>query len=565
VALGFAVFPMACGAPAAPAAPAPLTPSPPAVLVPTPPAPEPPNRPLGSTRLRRLANLEIENVVADLLGERLGLTAGFLDDPRPHGYDTDAEALVVSESKFDELGTVAERVAARLTDPAHIAGSAPCDTGELPEICARRFITALSRQAWGRPADADETTRLLGVFAQGTVGGDYAAGVALAAEAMLLSPFFAYRTELGPPAAGDPTPPAGAGPATTTLTGPEIASAISFLAKGARPDAALLDAGLAGHLLEPDERALQARRLLDSPAGRAQLARFVRSWLGIDDVAVINKDLGVFPVFTPSVRAAMARELAQFLEHVFAQAGGRLDELLLADYTFPGPALSVIYGPDELLDPIGDFSRVRLDPARRRGLLSSPAFLARHALVGQTNPVERGLLVRGQLLCQELGPPPPDVQAMTPSGGPGTTTRQKYEAHQRDEACRSCHQFIDALGFGFEQFDPIGRFRTHEGANLIDASGVLNGTDVDGVFVGPAALAERLEKSAMVRRCLVQQLWRFALGREVSSGDAAEIDHLAWQFASAGQSIPQLIVAMVARPNFVLRTAVALPAPGGAP
>jgi hypothetical protein len=539
----------------------------PVPFVPTPTAPEPPAQAASPARIRRLANVEIENVVADLLGGPAGVTAGFLEDPRPHGYDTDADELVVSESKFDELGAMAERVAARLTDAAHLGASGPCPAGEAAEACARRFIAATTRRSWGRPADPDEQTRLVQVFEKGAATGtgpggagvtDQTAGLALVAEAILLSPHFVYRTELGSPAATGPV----------TLTGAEIASAISFLTRGAPPDAPPLEAGLSGQLLQPGTRAAHTARLLGTPGGRRQMARFVRSWLGIDDVAVINKDLAVFPQFSPPLRQAISRELVTFLDHVFTDRGGRLDDLLLADYTFPGPPESVIYGDGELLDPIGDFSRVRLDPTRRRGLLSSPAFLARHALVAQTNPVERGLLVRGQMLCQDLPPPPPSVQAMTPMGGPETTTRSKYEAHQKDPSCRACHQFLDALGFGFEQFDPIGRFRSHEGANPVDATGELAGSDVDGTFVGPAALAERLQKSALVRRCLVQQLWQFAQGREIAAADAAEIDFLTWQFAEADRSIPRLIEAMVARPGFVLRApADPTPAPmmGAAP
>jgi hypothetical protein len=532
--------------------------------VPTPMAAEPPAVALTSARVRRLANVEVEAVVTDLLGSAQGITAGFLDDPRPHGYDNDADELVVSESKFDELGTVAERVGAKLTDAAHLSSMAACGPGSAAEACALGFVDSITRRAWGRPADPDERSRLMHVFGAGADTanpGDRSAGLALVAEAILLSPHFIYRSELGANTApGDSNPaPDGA----TTLTGPEIASAISFLTRGARPDLPLLEAGLAGQLRDPSTRAAHATRLLATAEGRHQMARFVRSWLGIDDVGVINKDLAVFPEFTPQLRQAIARELATFLDHVLATSGS-LDDLLLADVTFPGPAEAVIYGQDDLLDPIGDFSQVRVDPTRRRGLLGSPAFLARHALVGQTNPVERGLLVRSQILCQDLGPPPPSAQAMTPTGGPETTTRSKYEAHQKDPSCRGCHQFLDALGFGFEQFDAIGRFRSHEGANPVDASGVLAGSDVDGVFVGPAALAERLQRSAMVRRCLVQQLWQFALGREVAPADAPEIDYLTWRFAEAGQSIPKLMVALVARPSFILRRTGAPPA-GAAP
>lgn len=487
------------------------------------------------TRLRRLGNPEIENVVADLLGRPQAITRGFL-----------ADSPVISESRFEELGLVAERVAAKLTDAEHIANVATCASDQLPDDCAHMLIADLTRKLWGRPADGDEVTRLTRLYRDDLSAG-HAHALALLAEAILLSPHFVYRTELGAAAPGSSG-------GETRLTGAEIASAISFLVHGGRPDAALLDAGLAGQLHAPDKRSEHAARLLNAPGGRRQMARFIRTWLGLEDVAAINKDLAVFPAFTPAVRFALDRELSLFLDHVFTHEGGRLDQLFLADYTFAGPAHASVYGPGELLDPIGDFSRVRLDASRRRGLLASPAFLARHALIGQTNPVERGLIIRNRVLCQDIGAPPPEAQATTPAGGPETTTRSKYEAHVHDPACRSCHQFLDGLGFGLEQFDAIGRYRTHEGVHVIDASGQINGTDVDGRFVGAVALSQALQRSAQVRRCFVEQLWQFSLGREALPADQPEIDYLAWQFVQAQQEIPQLILAMIARPNFILRT-----------
>jgi hypothetical protein len=226
---------------------------------------------------------------------------------------------------------------------------------------------------------------------------------------------------------------------------------------------------------------------------------------------------------------------------------------LLADYSFPGPALAPIY-KDDLLDPIGEFTRVRLDP-RRRGLLSSPSFLATHALVDQTNPVERGLMVRSSLFCQEVSPPPPQVLAVTPPGGPGVTTRAKYSRHSDDPFCRACHALMDPIGFGLEAFDTLGRFRTEDNGQPVDARGELLQTDIDGPFTGPAELSQRLPRSALFRRCFVQQMWRFAEGRSVQAADDPEIRGLAWRFEQDDHRIADLVVELVSRPSFVLRLA----------
>jgi hypothetical protein len=148
------------------------------------------------------------------------------------------------------------------------------------------------------------------------------------------------------------------------------------------------------------------------------------------------------------------------------------------------------------------------------------------------------------------------VVAQTPTGSPGQTTRQKYEAHSKDARCQACHQYMDPIGFGLENYDLLGRYQTKEGTAVIDASGVLVGTDVDGPFTGPAALAQHLMKSAAFRRCFVKNLWRFSEARAAESEDDPEIDALAGSFERADHRIDELMVAIVRKPTFILRRVV---------
>jgi hypothetical protein len=508
--------------------------------VPTPPAALD-SDPQTPRRLRRLTNREMNNVLDDLLGAPVNFTRGFLRDPGVEGYDNDAVALGVSESKAEEVAAVAERAGVYLSAPERLEQFAPCRGADLP-TCARSFATTLATRAWGRAPAAAELDRLTDVFKVALDGSDYAGGIALVAETVLQSPYFVYRSELGEAIQGG----------LFRLTAPEIASAMSFTLIGARPDAALLEAASAGELFTPDGRERQARRLQQTPAARRQLEVFVRAWLRLTDVAAINKDLGIYPGFTPKVRFAMDRELDTFLDHVL-DGSGRLDELLLADYSFPSPDLLPIY-QDDVLDPPGDFTRVRLDTRRRRGVLSSPAFLATHGRIDQTNPVERGLMIRSAVLCQEVVPPPSGVPP-APAGKPGLTTRARYAEHSNNPACSSCHQLMDPIGFGFEAFDTLGRYRTEDNGQPVDASGELLGTDIDGPFTGPAELSERLPRSALFRRCFVKQLWRFAEGRSAGAADARELDGLAWRFEQVDHGIADQMVELVRRPTFVLRKA----------
>lgn len=513
-------------------------PAPPPPYVPPAVGGQLPTVPQTPRRLRRLNNFEMENVLADLLGTQLDLTKGFLPDPREEGYDNDAATLVVSASKVDEVATAAERAALFITSEANLPRFAPCPALDMAASCARAFADRLARRAWGRIPSEEELARLAGVFQVAMSDEGYAAGIGLMTQAVLQSPHFVYLSELG----GEPSG------GQVRLTGFEIASQLSFLLRGSRPDPLLFDDAAAGVLDGEDARERHARRLLGAPESRRHLRRFFRSWLGL--TRPLNKDLAVVPIFVPEMRVAMERELDTFLEHVLSTST-RLDEVMLADYSFPGKILAAVYGAD-LLSPPGDFTRVMLHP-RRRGVLASPAFLAGHALINQTNPVERGLVVRSRLFCQEVSPPPPDVVAQTPGGAAGQTTRQKYAAHASQPRCRACHQLMDPLGFGLEEFDLLGRYRTKEGDAPIDAAGEIVATDVDGAFTGPAELATRLMGSAQFRRCFVQQLWRFAEARPAGGADQAEIAALAGKFEGAQHRIDELLVALVRKPTFILR------------
>jgi hypothetical protein len=502
----------------------------------------PASAPRGTARrLWRLNNTQVENVLGELLGTRLSITAGFLPDPRVEGYDNDAVALGVFDGHIDELATAAERAADFVSQAGNLPSFAPCAGGDDPASCAVAFARGFARKAWGRPPSDGEVARLADVFRAGSDPEGYASGIALVTEAVLQSPHFIYRLELGAPA----------GPGVVRLTADELASALSFSIVGSRPDAELLDQAAAGDLSDPEVRARQARRLLGLPESRRHLARFLRAWLGMDGVARLNKDTGVFPFFTNPVRQALDRELELFLDNVLI-SGGRLTELMFADYSYPSPILNPIYGVD-LLDSPGDFVRVRL-ASRRRGLLSSPAFLASHGLADQTNPVQRGLVVLNRLFCLDLPPPPPAVAGQgAPGGGPDTTTRQRHEAHRSQAGCSACHALIDPPGFGFEMFDSVGRFQDTERGQPVDSAGGLVGTDVDGPFTGPSELARRLLDSAQFNRCFTQQLWRFLEGRGVDPADGADIGALAARFTAGERRLDELIVELVRRPAFALR------------
>jgi hypothetical protein len=411
-------------------------------------------------------------------------------EPTVQGWDNDAQLLVVSEQKLDDVLALAEVVADALVT------TEPCPPADEP--CVRERATHWSRRAWGRAADEEELTRLEAVARSST-----SAGLRQVARAIVLSPSFLYRTELG--SAHDPT----------TLSGPELASLLSFFLVGERPDDALLEDAATGALLDPAVRVAHAQRLLGTRAGRLRVRSIFKSWLGVHHLVDVAKDPVRYHLFTHEMRVSLETELDTAIDDALFGTPTTVQGLLTRETAWPDALVAGFYA-DALRSPAGNFTPVATVGTLRRGILTMPGFLARHSAVGSSAPIERGLFIRNRLLCQEIGAPPPDVVTMLVNDPAAKTTRQKYAAHSQDARCRGCHVQIDPLGFAFEHYDEFGRYRTTEANEPIDASGQLVASDVNGEFSDATELVARLGESEWVRRCVAQQLWRAAMGRAVT-------------------------------------------------
>jgi hypothetical protein len=405
------------------------------------------------------------------------------------------------------------------------------------------FARSLGRRAFGRPLADDEVRRLRDVYDVGVATEGHDAGLRLVAQAVLLSPHFLYRTELGP----DGAPP----DADVELTPYELASQLAFVFTGSRPDEDLLAAAERGELGDPVALRAQAERLLATPGARDQVKRFFDAWLDLARWPTVKKDPNLFPAFTPEVAAAMRDQAEQYVEDTVWNRSGAFEELLGADTAFVPPALAPIYGAD-LLQPPDANVRLKLDPAHRKGLLTLPAILAVHSPPGATSPVDRGMFVRVRLLCQDMGAPPLVANALPiDTLAPNATTREKFEKHGSDPACSPCHALIDPPGFALERFDTLGRRRDTENGRPVDASGDLVGTDVDGHFGDAPELVALLMKSQSVRACFVRQVFRFAEGRrEQGSCETAALDEGA---RSNGHRVQDILLEYAARSAFRIR------------
>jgi hypothetical protein len=501
-------------------------------------------------RARRISMGEYERAVADLLGVTAGMAGAVAPEPSVHGFDNQAAQLSISSGNFEEFAMAAQ-LAAEATD---VAVQAPCTPELAPVQCASSFVSSLGRRAYGRELSRSEHAEMLALYHQGAALEGYERGIRTVIEAVLISPYFLYRTEVGTNQRG-----------TARLDAQEIANAVAFALTGKRPDAALVArAAQDPQFRTPDVLREEAARLAASQESRDHLARFLRGWLGVTDIRAVNKIPAQFPRFTPKIKLELDFEMDLFLDHVLREEGGTLEALLGSPVSFANASLlNAIYAWDyapPLTPPTppesGSFAKFEFNPRLRKGVLSLGGWLAAHAPVHRSSPVDRGLAVWTRLFCQTLAPPPAAAIANTP--GPGdvnATTRQKFEQHTSDKTCQACHRYIDPIGFGLEMMDALGSFRDTEAGLPVDSRGALTeGTDVAGPFHGPAELADRLLASRQVRDCFVVQMFRYVEGRDQEKADECEISVLQNFFATPERTMGELLTEMIAQPRFSQRS-----------
>jgi len=492
------------------------------------PAPQPAPTRLPQ-RVRRLSVREYTRTMRALTGVDVSVNR-FLGDSLDTEYDDGPVSLDVQPEQAAVYEELAWEIAAHATRD-HFVGD--CVPAVDPAGCRQRFFDGFARRALRRPLSDDERQRYGALFDQTLAGGTFDEALETVAAALLQSPGFLYRAELG-----------------EKLDPFARAAALSYALTGLPPDDELLAAAAAPTL---DVRA-QARRLLATDEAREQLRHFADEWMGTWSLQWVRKDSAFYDL--SSLGRPMRAELDRFYEYVLFDSPERsLAELFGSDVSFVDAALATHYGV--ALDqppPDGNPVQVALDADTRRGVLTRAGFLTVHSGFDSSNPIARGVFVRTAILCAP--PPAPPAGIPRAPGDPPTmhTTRARYDAHTALPFCQSCHAAIDGVGFGFEQFDGIGALRTVENGDPVDTSGNLIGTDVDGPFVGASQLSSRLRSSRQVADCMVRQLFRYTTGAAEQPDDElflkAMTDHV-----DAHTPITDVVVDVLASPRFNWREA----------
>lgn len=498
----------------------------------------------GGRLLRRLSRSEYDATIQDLFGIPSTWGAAFGADTVVDGFDNHASALVVSPLLADQVRTASEEIAdVAFGNPTSVV---PCDPVAMGEAaCSSLFISSFGERAFRRPLAEADSARYQALFNDVAATDGFWEAAKTVVSAMLQSPHFLYRTEVGG-AAQD---------GVVTLTAHEIASELSYLFWGTMPDQELFDKAESGALLSQDEILKQAERLLSDPRSDATLDRFVDQWLLIANVVNVPKDNTMYPEFSAEIRAAMREETRALFRGVVRGDEPTLKALLSADKTKASPALADLYGLTGVVGPDGNVE-LSLAGTERIGILTQGSVLATHAHPADSSPIHRGKLVRTRILCQDLPPPPAGFNVQPPPLDPTLTTRERYLSHAVEEPCTSCHRLIDPIGFGFEKFDGIGRQRDTENGKPIDTTGEIVATpSTDGTFDGVKGLVAKLSESPDSASCFALQWQRFAYAEDFGPETACLSKELSTSFAAGGQRIDKLLLALVSARHFVERNA----------
>lgn len=498
----------------------------------------------GPAPLRPLTRFQYDNAVRDLLGDATSPATAFPPENEVDGYRTYASANLANPLLVESYLTAAETIAARAVQE-RLSAVAPCPEGADEVECGHAFVTSLTARAFRRPASEAESAPLQQLFDSGYAQG-YAKGVELVMQAVLQSPQFLYRVD-GLKAA---TPETGA----IALGGYELAGRLSFALWGSVPDAQLLAAAGEGRLLTPSDVEREARRLLDDERAEAIVRDFSDQWLGLsrlDGAPRVGSD-----VEPNHLSAALRQSLDRFLHDAYFGERGDFRHLFTSPSVWVDATLSPLYGGTAQSNA---FERQDM-PDPRAGLLTQPGLMALLSHSDQTAPVLRGAFLRERILCQPVPPPPPEVNAIAPDPDPNATTRERFRQHTEQETCASCHRLIDGVGFGFERYDQLGRYRATENGLDVDESGevvAINEAALNGPFAGAVELSSRIAGSAQARACLASNWYRYTFGRAEQPEDSCSVSQVQARFEESDGNLKELLVALTQTDAFLYRPAIA--------
>jgi len=500
----------------------------------------------GQVTVRRLNRSEYNNVIRDLMHLDFKPAKDFPADDSGYGFDNIGDVLSVSPLLLEKYLSAAEKISEQAV--AVSSRGKPLSPTRLREFqkqyfkypippdnrgrIAEDFARAFMRRAYRREVSSEEIKNVL-VLAKQAVddGGSFEEGVRLAVQAVLVSPHFLFRWELD----GAPDNPE----SVRSLNEFELAARLSFFLWNSQPDDQLLKYANKGQLRE--NLGKEVERMLKDVKAQSFIESFVGQWLELRNLNVYQPDKKLFPIFTPSLRNDMRRETELLFSHIM-RGNRSVLELLSADYSFVNEPLASHYGINGVKGK--NFRSVSLRGTHRGGILGHASILTITSDPNRTSPVKRGKYVLENILGTPPPAPPPDVPLLSESGKISGTLRDQFMKHRQDSACASCHKLMDPIGFAFENYDAIGRYRTKDNGLPIDAGGKLetgesfdNATDLRRILFS--------QKQEYFARCMTEKMLTYALGRGLEYYDKRTIDRIVARLKGNNYRFNELVQGIV--------------------
>jgi hypothetical protein len=511
----------------------------------------------GSAVFRRMTLVEYKNTLRDLLG--VELPAADLDLPGDAPTDTGfgIGAPFVTATDADKAYAVTDKLAAQLS--SKLAGIVPksCNlaataAGE-QEACAHEFINTFGLRAFRRPLNDDEKQDLFDLFKQLTAApasASFPDALLGLTRAVVQAPQFFYRWELGVPAAKDGE--------LVKYNSYEMASRLSYFLWASMPDDQLFEAAAAGKLSDPNDIADQARRMLTDKRAVDAVSDFHVHWLDVEGIQGLQKD-DSYTKWSVPVAQAMRDEAVAFATKIFTgdKASGKFSELMTSTSTFMNEGLAKVYGVSGIT---GDAMQpAQLNPAQRAGVITMAGFMAAHSDEDYTHPVRRGVITLRHIMCNQIPEPTGLTIPLLPPRKPGETNRQHFEQHAKigGGACAGCHNYIDPVGFAFENYDAIGAWQDMDSGQKVDATGSVVIGSKTVTFTNAVDLAKQMAEIKEVRECVGRHWLRYVLRRPEGKEEQGSVDSLMKVFEQTQWDMRAMLVALTTTPSFTHRKLIA--------
>ncbi|MGC6459326.1 MAG: DUF1592 domain-containing protein [Akkermansiaceae bacterium] len=494
----------------------------------------------GRTTIRRLNRNEYNYTVRDLFGINFMPGKDFpADGAGGEGFDNTADALfvppVLMERYLEAANEIADKVYASAALKSRYLLYKPeegkRDAQQSAEAILKHHTTFAYRR---RPDPKEDIEPLMGLFNQAQKSGrGFEKAMRLPLVAILVNPKFLFRVQHDE-----------LGKESWPLNDFELATRLSYFLWSSMPDRRLFQLADSGKLRNPGVLETEIKRMLRDDKAKAFSRHFAGQWLGFDDlIDRVEPDQKRYPQFTSNLRASMWRESVAFFDHLIRN-NRPVSELIDSDYAFLNSTLARHYGIAGVTG--SQIRKVDITNKQRGGVLGMGSVLTATSLPLRTSPVKRGKWILEAMLGDIPPPPPPDAGELPgdDKSTEGLTFRQQLEVHREKPKCAGCHARIDPLGFGLENFDAIGRWRTSDiNGGKIDSEAVLPG---DIKFSSPAELKQLLMAAKdKVARNVCRKMLAYSLGRSLEYYDEAVVNDLLAKLQKNDYQIQGLVLAIV--------------------